>query len=222
MGRGVAILLLLTSHAHAPPPNSPTASQFGATEFLNPKDYDRPTQQVLIEKTDGGLDYTFECVGNVQTMVGRREGRGQEVEVAHVSCATVPILVCWPSPPPAFSSGGVSQRVGRIHHYWCGRCWNRSACTALIVHISATRSPPVVEPLYTGACVCVCRNLHASLPAGDWAHMERNSLWRWEGCAMHDRNCLTLCDCCVKGQMSPEHHVTHSCTLLVPRPYPSL
>lgn len=55
-----------------PSPSLPlSASQFGATEFLNPKDYDKPTQQVLIEKTDGGLDYTFECVGNVQTMVGR-------------------------------------------------------------------------------------------------------------------------------------------------------
>ena len=27
--------------------------------------------QVLAEMTDGGLDYTFECVGNVNTMVNR-------------------------------------------------------------------------------------------------------------------------------------------------------
>ena len=44
------------------------AKQFGFTEFINPKDYDKPLQQVLIEKFDGGLDFTFECVGNVQTM----------------------------------------------------------------------------------------------------------------------------------------------------------
>ena len=25
--------------------------------------------KVLIEMTDGGLDYTFECIGNVKTMV---------------------------------------------------------------------------------------------------------------------------------------------------------
>ena len=25
--------------------------------------------QVLVELTDGGLDYTFECIGNVTTMV---------------------------------------------------------------------------------------------------------------------------------------------------------
>ncbi|XP_067672909.1 alcohol dehydrogenase class-3-like [Haliotis asinina] len=45
-----------------------TARQFGATEFVNPKDHDRPIQQVLVEMTDGGLDYTFECIGSVATM----------------------------------------------------------------------------------------------------------------------------------------------------------
>ncbi|EZA47446.1 Alcohol dehydrogenase class-3 [Ooceraea biroi] len=44
------------------------AKTFGCTEFVNPKDHDKPIQQVLIEMTDGGLDYTFECVGNVNTM----------------------------------------------------------------------------------------------------------------------------------------------------------
>ncbi|XP_074104357.1 alcohol dehydrogenase class-3 Fdh [Cotesia typhae] len=41
---------------------------FGCTEFINPIKHDRPIQDVLIELTDGGLDYTFECVGNVKTM----------------------------------------------------------------------------------------------------------------------------------------------------------
>ena len=45
------------------------AKEFGATDFVNPKEYDRPIQQVLAEMTDGGLDYTFECIGNVLTMV---------------------------------------------------------------------------------------------------------------------------------------------------------
>ncbi|XP_046326229.1 alcohol dehydrogenase class-3 chain L-like [Haliotis rufescens] len=44
------------------------AKQFGATESVNPKDHDRPIQQVLVEMTDGGLDYTFECIGSVATM----------------------------------------------------------------------------------------------------------------------------------------------------------
>jgi len=45
-----------------------TAKKFGCTEFLNPKDYSKPIQEVLIEMTDGGLDYTFECIGLVATM----------------------------------------------------------------------------------------------------------------------------------------------------------
>lgn len=44
------------------------AKKFGFTEFVNPKDYEKPLQEVLVELTDGGLDYTFECVGNVHTM----------------------------------------------------------------------------------------------------------------------------------------------------------
>jgi len=44
------------------------AKEFGATDFINPKDYNKPIQQVLCELTDGGMDYTFECVGNIHTM----------------------------------------------------------------------------------------------------------------------------------------------------------
>lgn len=44
------------------------AKKFGVTEFVNPKEHERPIQQVLVDMTDGGLDYTFECIGNVNTM----------------------------------------------------------------------------------------------------------------------------------------------------------
>jgi len=44
------------------------AKLFGATDFVNPLKYEKPIQDVLIEMTDGGLDYTFECIGNVKTM----------------------------------------------------------------------------------------------------------------------------------------------------------
>ena len=47
-----------------------TAKQFGATECVNPHDHnEKPIQQVLVEMTGGGLDFTFEAVGNVMTMV---------------------------------------------------------------------------------------------------------------------------------------------------------
>ena len=42
--------------------------ELGATDFINPKDYDKPIQDVIVELTDGGVDYSFECVGNVQLM----------------------------------------------------------------------------------------------------------------------------------------------------------
>ena len=44
------------------------ARQLGATDFVNPKDYDRPIQEVVVELTDGGVDYSFECIGNVNVM----------------------------------------------------------------------------------------------------------------------------------------------------------
>ncbi|HAF55634.1 MAG TPA: S-(hydroxymethyl)glutathione dehydrogenase/class III alcohol dehydrogenase [Thauera sp.] len=44
------------------------AKKLGATDFVNPKDYDKPIQDVIVELTDGGVDYSFECVGNVKLM----------------------------------------------------------------------------------------------------------------------------------------------------------
>ncbi|MEM7016443.1 MAG: alcohol dehydrogenase catalytic domain-containing protein, partial [Pseudomonadota bacterium] len=41
------------------------AQQFGATECINPKDHSAPIQEVLVDMTDGGVDYSFECIGNV-------------------------------------------------------------------------------------------------------------------------------------------------------------
>lgn len=44
------------------------AKEFGATEFINPKDIKGSIQNHLVEITDGGLDYTFDCTGNVEVM----------------------------------------------------------------------------------------------------------------------------------------------------------
>ncbi len=44
------------------------AKQLGATDMINPKDYDKPIQEVIVEMTDGGVDYSFECIGNVNVM----------------------------------------------------------------------------------------------------------------------------------------------------------
>ena len=44
------------------------AKQLGATEFINSSDQSRPVQEVIIDSTDGGVDYSFECIGSVKTM----------------------------------------------------------------------------------------------------------------------------------------------------------
>lgn len=50
------------------PDKFPMAEAMGATECVNPKDHDRPIQDVIVDLTDGGVDYSFECVGNVDLM----------------------------------------------------------------------------------------------------------------------------------------------------------
>ena len=65
------------------PDKFPLARQFGATDCVNPKDHDKPIQQVLIEMTGWGVDHTFECIGNVNVMRAALEaahrGWGQSV-----------------------------------------------------------------------------------------------------------------------------------------------
>jgi S-(hydroxymethyl)glutathione dehydrogenase/alcohol dehydrogenase len=41
--------------------------EFGMTDFINPKDVDNVTE-AIIDLTDGGVDYSFECIGNTTTM----------------------------------------------------------------------------------------------------------------------------------------------------------
>ena len=44
------------------------AKQLGATDCINPKQHTAPIQEVIVELTDGGVDYSFECIGNTNTM----------------------------------------------------------------------------------------------------------------------------------------------------------
>jgi len=44
------------------------ARKLGATDCVNPKDHDKPIQEVIVQMTDGGVDYSFECIGNVNVM----------------------------------------------------------------------------------------------------------------------------------------------------------
>jgi S-(hydroxymethyl)glutathione dehydrogenase/alcohol dehydrogenase len=59
------------------------ARQLGATDFINPKKLTQPIQEVIEEMTKGGVDYSFECVGNVDLMRAALEctrmGWGQSI-----------------------------------------------------------------------------------------------------------------------------------------------
>jgi S-(hydroxymethyl)glutathione dehydrogenase/alcohol dehydrogenase len=44
------------------------AKLLGATDFVDATADAKPVQDVIVDLTDGGVDYSFECIGNVKTM----------------------------------------------------------------------------------------------------------------------------------------------------------
>jgi S-(hydroxymethyl)glutathione dehydrogenase/alcohol dehydrogenase len=44
------------------------AKKLGATDCINPKDHNKPIQQVLVGETKWGIDYTFDATGHVEVM----------------------------------------------------------------------------------------------------------------------------------------------------------
>nr|WP_024302944.1 S-(hydroxymethyl)glutathione dehydrogenase/class III alcohol dehydrogenase [Pseudogulbenkiania sp. MAI-1] len=49
------------------PAREEMARKYGMTHFINPKDVDNVVD-TIIQLTDGGADYSFECIGNINTM----------------------------------------------------------------------------------------------------------------------------------------------------------
>ncbi|WP_373376139.1 S-(hydroxymethyl)glutathione dehydrogenase/class III alcohol dehydrogenase [Cupriavidus nantongensis] len=66
------------------PEREAMARRFGMTDFINPKTVDNVVD-AIIQMTDGGADYSFECIGNVHTMRQALEcchkGWGQSVVI---------------------------------------------------------------------------------------------------------------------------------------------
>ena len=50
------------------PDKRPLAEHYGMTHFVNPKEIEGDLVPYLVELTDGGADYSFECIGNVKVM----------------------------------------------------------------------------------------------------------------------------------------------------------
>ena len=50
------------------PGRKATAEKFGMTHFVNPDEVEGDLVPYLVDLTNGGADYTFECIGNVEVM----------------------------------------------------------------------------------------------------------------------------------------------------------
>jgi len=70
-----------------------TALEWGATECVNPTKHEKPIQDVIVELTDGGVDFSFECIGNVEVMRSALEcchkGWGESVIIGVAAGGTV-------------------------------------------------------------------------------------------------------------------------------------
>ncbi|XP_004462028.1 all-trans-retinol dehydrogenase [NAD(+)] ADH1B-like [Dasypus novemcinctus] len=47
----------------------PTAKELGATECISPQDFKKPVHEVLKEMTGGGVDFSFEVIGRIDTVL---------------------------------------------------------------------------------------------------------------------------------------------------------
>ena len=107
------------------------AKQLGATDFINPADQARPVQEVIVDLTDGGVDYSFECIGNVKTMRAALEschkGWGESVIIgvaaAGEEISTRPFQLVTGRVWRGTAFGGVkgrSQLPGYVERYLAG------------------------------------------------------------------------------------------------------
>ena len=86
------------------------AQQFGMTDFVNPSEVDDVVQH-LIDMTGGGVDYSFECIGNVKVM-------RQALECCHKGWGTSVII----------GVAGAGQEIStRPFQLVTGRNWRGSA-----------------------------------------------------------------------------------------------
>lgn len=107
------------------------ARMLGATDCLNPKEISVPIQEAIVELTDGGVDYSFECIGNVDVMRSALEcchkGWGESIIVgvagAGEEIATRPFQLVTGRVWKGSAFGGVKGRTelpGYVERYLSG------------------------------------------------------------------------------------------------------
>jgi S-(hydroxymethyl)glutathione dehydrogenase/alcohol dehydrogenase len=93
------------------PARKAMAEKFGMTHFVNPKEVSGDLVQHLVALTDGGADYSFECIGNVQVM-------RQALECCHRGWGVSTII----------GVAGAGQEIGtRPFQLVTGRVWKGTA-----------------------------------------------------------------------------------------------
>ena len=108
------------------------AGMLGATDFVNPSKYDRPIQEVIVDLTDGGVDYSFECIGNTGVMRAALEcchkGWGESVIIgvagAGQEISTRPFQLVTGRVWRGTAFGGVrgrSELPGYVDNYMAGK-----------------------------------------------------------------------------------------------------
>jgi S-(hydroxymethyl)glutathione dehydrogenase/alcohol dehydrogenase len=87
------------------------AEKFGMTHFVNPKEVEGDLVPYLVNLTQGGADFSFECIGNVQTM-------RQALECCHKGWGTSVII----------GVAGAGQEIStRPFQLVTGRVWKGTA-----------------------------------------------------------------------------------------------
>ena len=108
------------------------ARMLGATDFVNPSEYDKPIQDVIVDLTDGGVDYSFECIGNTSVMRAALEcchkGWGESVIIgvagAGQEISTRPFQLVTGRVWRGTAFGGVrgrSELPGYVDNYMAGK-----------------------------------------------------------------------------------------------------
>ncbi|MDF1586238.1 S-(hydroxymethyl)glutathione dehydrogenase/class III alcohol dehydrogenase [Marinimicrococcus flavescens] len=93
------------------PARKELAEKFGMTHFVNPKEVEGDLVPYLVDLTDGGADYSFECIGNVNVM-------RQALECCHKGWGTSVII----------GVAGAGQEIStRPFQLVTGRVWKGSA-----------------------------------------------------------------------------------------------
>jgi S-(hydroxymethyl)glutathione dehydrogenase/alcohol dehydrogenase len=107
------------------------AKMLGATDCINPNHYDDSIQEVIVALTDGGVDFSFECIGNVEVMRSALEcchkGWGESVIIgvagAGQEISTRPFQLVTGRVWRGSAFGGVkgrSQLPGYVERYLAG------------------------------------------------------------------------------------------------------